>query len=105
MYAETCRLCYPLYDIGIKYAPNDKVAGKISQLKDEVYYIFGKPNIKDKFLTALAKIIAKNYQKKVENNKVNNQPKLQRIVYDEKSNVSLTNYYEEKLLQLKPIKN
>jgi hypothetical protein len=75
------------------------------ELKDEVYYIFGKPTLKNKIMSGLAKIIAKNYNKKVENNKVNNQPKLQRIVYDEKSNKSLTNYYNQKLIQIKPIKN
>ena len=75
-------MCYPLYDVGIKYAPNDKVVDNIEKLRDEIYYIFGKPNIKQKFMTSVAKIIAKNYQKKVENKKDVNQPKLQRIVYN-----------------------
>ena len=93
VYADNLKMCYPLYDIGIKYAPNEKIAGIISDLKNEVYYIFGKPNIKNKIITSFAKIIARNYKKKVEKNKVNSQPKLQRIVYDEKSNQSLINYY------------
>ena len=93
VYAENLKMCYPLYDIGIKYAPNEKVAGIISDLKNEVYYIFGKPNIKNKIVTSLAKIIASNYKKKVEKNKVHSQPKLQKIIYDEKSNQSLINYY------------
>lgn len=81
VYATNCKMCYPLYDIGIKYAPNDKVAGMIAELRDEVYYIFGKPNINQRVMTGLAKLIARNYQKKVDNNKVVTQPKLQRIVY------------------------
>ena len=105
IYAHNCKMCYPIYDIGIKYAPNDRVAGIVSDLKDEVYSIFGKPNLKNRFMTGLAKIIAKNYKKKVEKNKDCIQPKLQKIIYDEKSNVSLSEYYNEKVLQIKPIKN
>lgn len=86
IYADNCKMCYPLYDIGIKYAPNNKIAGMITNLRDEVYYIFGKPNTNQKIKTGLAKIIARNYQKKVEKNNAIMQPKLQRIVYDEKSN-------------------
>jgi len=86
IYADNCKMCYPLYDIGIKYAPNDKIAGMITNLRDEVYYIFGKPNTNQKIMMGLAKIIARNYQKKVEKNNAIMQPKLQRIVYDEKSN-------------------
>lgn len=86
IYADNCKMCYPLYDIGIKYAPNDKIAGMIINLRDKVYYIFGKPNTNQKIKTGLAKIIARNYQKKVEKNNAIMQPKLQRIVYDEKSN-------------------
>lgn len=81
VYADNCKMCYPLYDIGIKYAPNDKVAGMVTDLRDEVYYIFGKPNPQQKIKSGLAKLIAKSYQKKVERNEVVTQPKLQRIVY------------------------
>ena len=81
IYAANCKMCYPLYGIGIKYAPNDKVAGMITDLRDEVYYIFGKPNVNQKITAGLAKILAKNYQKKVEKNNAIMQPKLQRIVY------------------------
>lgn len=97
VYAANCKMCYPLYDIGIKYAPNDKIAGMVADLRDEVYYIFGKPNIYQKIMTGLAKIIARNYQHKVEKNKVTPQPKLQRIIYDEKSNPTLIDYYNLKL--------
>ncbi len=97
VYAANCKMCYPLYDIGIKYAPNDKIAGMVADLRDEVYYIFGKPNINHKIMTGLAKIIARNYQHKVEKNKVTPQPKLQRIIYDEKSNPTLIDYYNLKL--------
>ena len=82
VYATNLKMCYPLYDIGVKYAPNDKVAGMIGELRNEVYYIFGKPNVKEKMLTGVAKLIARSYQKKVENKKDVNQPKLQRIIYD-----------------------
>ncbi|MCK4364948.1 MAG: hypothetical protein KAW45_02750 [Thermoplasmatales archaeon] len=82
VYAANCKMCYPLYDIGVKYAPNDKVAGEIADLRDKVYDIFGEPNIKQRFLTGIARIIAKNYQKKVENKKDVSQPKLQRVVYN-----------------------
>ena len=97
VYAANCKMCYPLYDIGIKYAPNDKIAGMVADLRDEVYYIFGKTNINHKIMTGLAKIIARNYQHKVEKNKVTSQPKLQRIIYDEKSNPTLIDYYNLKL--------
>ena len=102
VYAANCKMCYPLYDIGIKYAPNDKVADMVTKLRDEVYYIFGKPKINQKIIIELAKLIARNYQKKVEKNKVVTQPKLQRIVYDEKSNQTLTDYYNQKLPQISP---
>jgi radical SAM superfamily enzyme YgiQ (UPF0313 family) len=82
VYKSTCKMCYPLYDIGVKYAPNDRIAGMISDLRDEVYDVFGKPNMRDIILTGIAKIIARSYQKKVENNIDINQPKLQRIVYN-----------------------
>jgi radical SAM superfamily enzyme YgiQ (UPF0313 family) len=82
VYAANLKMCYPLYDIGVKYAPNDKVVRMISELRDEVYYIFGKPNFKEKMLSGIAKMIAKSYQKKVENKKDVIQPKLQRIVYN-----------------------
>jgi hypothetical protein len=81
IYEDTCKLCYPLYDIGVKYAPNEKVAGIIADLRNEVYDTFGKPNFKQRILTGAARIIAKSYQKKVEQNKITNQPKLQKIVY------------------------
>ena len=81
VYAANLKMCYPLFDIGIKYAPNEKVASMIAELRDEVYYIFGWPNMKDKLLTGIAKIIARSYQKKLENGKDVIQPKLQRIVY------------------------
>jgi radical SAM superfamily enzyme YgiQ (UPF0313 family) len=103
VYANTCKLCYPLYDIGIKFAPNDKVAGLISDLRDDVYSIFGKPTIKDKTLSIIAKILAKNYNKKIEKNKDVNQPKLQRIVYKEKSKKSLINFYNNKLIHIRDV--
>ena len=102
VYAANCKMCYPLYDIGIKYAPNEKIASMVTELRDEVYYIFGKPNINQKIMTALAKLIASNYQHKIENNKVTTQPKLQRIVYDEYSNPSLIGYYNQKLAKSSP---
>jgi len=105
IYKDNCKMCYPLYDIGIKYAPNDRVADMIHKLRDEVYYIFGKPNTKNKIMSLFAKIIAKNYQSKILRNKIYNQPKLQKIVYTEKSNQTLTDYYNHKLIQSKPIEN
>ena len=99
VYAANCKMCYPLYDIGVKYAPNDKVAGMIAELRYDVYDVFGKPNFSQKFITGIAKLIARSYQKKVENNKVTNQPKLQRIVYNESSNLTMNNYYKKKLNQ------
>jgi len=105
IYADNCKMCYPLYNVGIKYAPNDKVADMILKLRDEVYYIFGKPNIKNKIMGSLAKIIAQNYQRKINQNKVNNQPKLQRIVYSKKSNQTLNDYYNRKIIQSKTVKN
>jgi hypothetical protein len=82
VYAANLKMCYPLYDVGVKYAPNEKVAKMIAELRDEVYYILGWPNAKDKVLTVIAKLIARSYQKKVENGKDVIQPKLQRIVYN-----------------------
>jgi len=93
VYAANCKMCYPLYDIGVKYAPNDNVAAMIADLRDRVYDVFGEPRASHKVKTVFAKIIAKHYQKKVEENKVTIQPKLQRIVYGETANPSLLQYY------------
>jgi len=36
----------------------------IGELRNEVYYIFGRPNINEKMLTGVTKLIAGSYQKK-----------------------------------------
>lgn len=91
VFERYCRQSLPLFEVGIQYAPNDKVRGMILELQEKFNETFGGMNNGQKILSRLAKISAKVNQKMLDRGEWILQPRLERKVYDVKSKKFLFN--------------
>lgn len=98
IYKKYCKDVFPLIDIGIKYAPNDRVVGKIRNLKQQLIELFGKPSITKKIMGFGAKLSARLNQKFIDDGtwELKTQPKLRRVVYGKGTNPEMEAYYMNK---------
>jgi radical SAM superfamily enzyme YgiQ (UPF0313 family) len=81
-FAKYCKQVRPLFDVGIKYAPNDMIVGKIQALQADVEELFGKAPLGQKILGKLAFTSARVGQQLIDENRWTNQPKLEKVVYN-----------------------
>jgi hypothetical protein len=85
IYAGYCNAGKVIFDLGIKYAPNEKIATRISKLQDLVEEHLGKPTAIQKVMKFFAPFAAARDKKLIDAGKWILQPKLQRIVYPKKN--------------------
>jgi hypothetical protein len=81
IHEEYCKQISSLFDVGIKFAPNDHVAGIIQGLQEQVQELFGRPPLSRRILKRFAMPIARHCQRLIDEGRWVIQPRLERVEY------------------------